>query len=150
KEAQDKLAQVEKNFGNDLAAMNKKVGDLQTAKADFERLKTADIEALQSQISSKQDALASMQKSTNELRSHLRDELTARDKLVEEQKMALANLRGPAAEGAQELATARKPVGNVMRALPGNSLVHIDLGRENNVQLGMTFTVYSADSRIPV
>jgi len=150
KEAQDKLAQVEKNFGSDLAAMSKKVGDLQTAKAEFEKLKTADIEALQSQITSKQDALANMQKSTNELRSHLRDELTARDRLVEEQKMALANLRGPAAEGAQELATARKPVGNVMRALPGNSLVHIDLGRENNVQLGMTFTVYSADTRVPV
>jgi hypothetical protein len=37
-----------------------------------------------------------------------------------------------------------------MRALPGDSLVHIDLGRDNNVQLGMTFTVYSADQRVPV
>lgn len=36
-----------------------------------------------------------------------------------------------------------------MRALPGDSLVHIDLGREDNVRLGMSFSVYSAEERIP-
>src|SRR5262249_11142517 len=65
-------------------------------------------------------------------------------------KQALATLRGPPAVGAGELAVARNPVGKVMRALPGDSLVHIDLGREDNVTLGMTFTVYSADERVPI
>lgn len=150
KAVQDKLAEVEKNFGSDLTKLSKRVDDLQLAKAAFEKLKSADIEALQSQISSKQDALENMRKASTDMGNRLKAEVHDRERLLDEQKTALANLRGPAAEGAQELAAARKPVGIVMRALPGDSLVHIDLGRDNNVQLGMTFSVYSADQRVPV
>ncbi|MEK6643727.1 MAG: hypothetical protein AABZ08_07440 [Planctomycetota bacterium] len=150
KSAQDQLATVQKKFGDEVSALAKKVDDLQVAKADFEKLKTADIDSLKSQMNAKQDAMESIRKEAVEMGNHLKAEINQRERLLDEQKVALANLRGPAAVGAQELALARKPIGEVLRALPGDSLVHISLGKDANVTLGMTFTVYSSDERIPM
>src|SRR5207237_406231 len=71
------------------------------------------------------------------------------DKTLREQQKKIGQVAGPGPEGAQPLAVARAPVGRVLRALPGNSIVHIDLGRENHVSLGMNFAVYSSDRRVP-
>ena len=58
-------------------------------------------------------------------------------------------MKGLPPPGAQPLAVARRPIGQVLRALPGDALVHIGLGRTDGVALGMTFAVYSSDVRIP-
>ncbi len=150
KSAQNQLATVQKKFGDEVAVLAKKVDDLQVAKAEFEKLKNSDIESLKSQVNAKQDAMESLRKEAVELGNHLKAEINQRERLLDEQKVALANLRGPAAIGAQELALARKPIGEVLRALPGDSLVHISLGRDANVTLGMTFTVYTSDERVPM
>ncbi len=141
--------ELQNKFGADLATLRAKVDDLQGAKTEFERLKSAETQALASQISAKQDALDAMRREQSDVRRQLAAELNQRDRLLDEQRTALAELRGPGAEGAQELAVARSGVGRVLRALPGDSLVHIDLGRDDNVRLGVTFSVYSADERIP-
>ena len=141
--------QLQQQFGDDLAAMRSKVEELQSAKSEFERLKQEDAAALAGQISSKQDALDALRRDSNEMRNILARELANREQLLDEQREALAVLRGPGAEAGRELAIALKGVGKVMRALPGDSLVHINLGRSDNVQLGMPFAVYSQDSRIP-
>jgi hypothetical protein len=150
KSAHDKIAEMQATFAKDLTALGRKVNDLQLAKSEFERLKASDIDSLKGQISAKQDALESLRKDSVEMSQRLRAEIKNREGLLDEQKQALAMLRGPPALGASELALAREPVGQVLRALPGDSLVHIDLGKEDNVTLGMTFTVYSADERVPI
>lgn len=150
KAAQDKIAEMQTGFAKDLASLGRKVNELQLAKTDFERLKSSDIDSLKTQISAKQDALESLRKDAVEMSNKLKAEISDRERLLDEQKQAISTLRGPPAAGAQEMALARKPVGQVLRALPGDSLVHIDLGKEKNVTLGMTFTVYSADERVPI
>lgn len=141
--------ELQKKFGDDLAGLRVKVDELQTAKSDFERLKAEETQALASQIGAKQDALNALRRDQVTVRQRLKEELDRRDSLLNEQRQALSMLRGPGPEGAQELSLARAGVGSVMRALPGDSLVHVDLGAENGVRLGMTFAVYSSDERIP-
>jgi hypothetical protein len=147
--AQARTAELQKNFAAELASINKKVDELQLAKSEFEKVKNTETEALAGQISAKQEALNALRRDHAERSRLLRDELSRSQRLMLEQKQALAALRGPAAEGAQELAIARRPVGRVLRALPGDSLVHIDLGKDDNVTLGMTFTIYSGEERVP-
>jgi hypothetical protein len=141
--------ELQKKIGDDLAKMRAKVEELQTAKSEFENLKSGETQALASQIGAKQDALDAMRREQVDMRRKLISELGQRERLLDEQREALSNLRGPGPAAAQELAIARKGVGRVLRALPGDSLVHIDLGKEDNVTLGLTFSVYSEDERVP-
>lgn len=142
-------AEMQKKFGDDLAKLRAKVEELQSAKSDFEQLKSGETQALASQISAKQDALDALRRDQITMRRRLREALEKREALLGQQREALAMLRGPGAEAGQELAIARSGVGKVLRALPGDSLVHINLGRQDGVRLGMTFSVYNADERIP-
>jgi len=141
--------QLDATFQQELNKLKAQVESLQTAKSEFERVKSSEVEALAQQISEKQESLNSMRVARSELVNTFREEYGRLEGLLGEQREALKELRGPGARGAQELALARKPIGRVLRALPGDSLVHIDLGRRDNVTLGMTFSVYSADERVP-
>jgi hypothetical protein len=142
-------ADLQKTFQTELARLSSQVDGLQNAKSEFEKARGGEVEALKQQVNAKQDQLDAMRQDQSKLMGKIREEIGDRDKLLDEQRNALKDLRGPGAHGAQELAMARKPVGTVLRALPGDSLVHIDLGRSDNVTLGMTFSVYSANERIP-
>lgn len=140
---------LQKKLADDLSKLKSKVDELQNAKTEFERIKSSETQALASQIGAKQDALNALRRESVDMRREARDELLRRESLLDQQREALASLRGPGIDAGQELAIAQTPVGTVMRALPGDSLVHIDLGREDNVRLGMSFSVYSAEERIP-
>jgi hypothetical protein len=142
-------AELDQKFQGELAKLKTSVETLQNAKSEFEKTKTGEIDALKEQVSAKQDQLDASRRDQSKLMDRVRSELGERDKLLAEQRDALKDLRGPGALGAQELALAKKAVGSVLRALPGDSLVHIDLGRRDNVTLGMTFSVYSAEEQIP-
>ncbi len=149
KGAIDRNEAIDKELRDQLAAINAKVDELQNAKSEFEKIKSGEVEKLAAQIGEKRDELDAMRRDTASMRRKLIEELSHREALLDEQKAALASLRGPGAEGAQELAVARNPVGTILRALPGDSLVHIDLGRRDRVVLGLTFSVYSGVARVP-
>jgi molybdenum-dependent DNA-binding transcriptional regulator ModE len=51
--------------------------------------------------------------------------------------------------GPEKLATARQPDGKVLTAVPGDSMVYINLGRQHGLTLGLRFAVYSAQTGIP-
>lgn len=149
KGAIDRNEAIDKELREQLAAINAKVDELQNAKSEYEKIKSGEVEKLAAQIGEKRDELDAMRRDTASMRRKLIEELSHREALLDEQKAALASLRGPGAEGAQELAVARNPVGSILRALPGDSLVHIDLGRRDRVVLGLTFAVYSGVARVP-
>jgi len=147
--ANTRLQELQDKFSADFAALSTRVEEMQTAKAQFEDIKNAEIQALANQIDQKQDSLDAIRRQQSDLRRGLVQEISERDRLLLEQKNALAALRGPGPLNAQPLAIAREPVGRILRALPGDSLVHIDLGRVDNVTLGMTFSVYSVGQPVP-
>jgi hypothetical protein len=51
--------------------------------------------------------------------------------------------------GPDALATARKPDGVILTAIPGDELVYINLGRKDRLTLGLRFAVYSSETGIP-
>ncbi len=51
--------------------------------------------------------------------------------------------------GPEKLATARRPDGKVLTAVPGDSAVYINLGRQHGLTLGLRFAVYSGQTGIP-
>ncbi len=51
--------------------------------------------------------------------------------------------------GPEKLSTARQPDGKILTAVPGDSVVYINLGRQHALTLGMRFAVYSARTGIP-
>lgn len=141
--------ELDQKFQGELAKLQAQVEAIQIAKSDFEKTKSGEVEALKEQVSAKQDQLDAVRRDQSKLMDRVRGEIKQRDSLLAEQRDALKDLRGPGDLRAQDMALAKKPVGSVLRALPGDSLVHIDLGRRDNVTLGMTFSVYSVDEQIP-
>ncbi len=148
----DALAQANKNaednFQKQIDDLKAQVEQQANAKSEFERTKTEEIDELARQISEKQDRLDETRQERAQEMSRVRDAFTEQEQLLAEQRAALQELRGPGPITAQPLAAARKPIGKVARALPGDSLVHIDLGKRDNVSLGMTFSVYSQGERV--
>ncbi len=141
--------ELSRNFSAELAKMSTKIEELQRGKSDFENVKGDEVRALARQIDDKQDALDSMRRDEHKRLQLYRWEITERNQSIEELSHALAEYRAPGvALAADPFAIARDPIGRVLRALPGDSLVHIDLGRRDKVTLGMTFTVYPADERV--
>jgi hypothetical protein len=141
---------LQSEFDSKVAALEARVSELQQAKDAFEADKNSQNAALAKQVASLRDELDQKRQDEIKLKGKFLATLTEQNELLEEQRVALQELRGPAPLAAQPLALARKPLGKVLRALPGDSLLHVNLGREDNAVLGMTFSVYSADERVPV
>ena len=84
---------------------------------------------------------------TNERRQsgELRQELVVRASRIDNlQKMVSNYLPGPG-----DLINARKEDGLILKAVPGDDVVYINLGRNDRLVLDLEFAVYSAESGIP-
>jgi len=81
-----------------------------------------------------------------------RQQRAAAEKAVEDLQKRLAAQEeklGGLRVGPEKLSTARQPDGKILTAVPGDSVVYINLGRQNALTLGMRFAVYSARTGIP-
>ncbi len=87
--------------------------------------------------------------------SVLKEERLEKQRLIQDNSMlkdrfvALQQRLGQVMLGPEELGTARQPDGKILTAVPGDTLVYIDLGQKDNVAPGLRFTVYSAATGIP-
>ncbi len=140
--------ELKDKFDSELTKLASKVDELQKAKQDIEKLKSTDIEALAAKIDDARLVMNEMQRTHRDIRQRWLQERTEKERLLEEQRVALGSYR-ELPTSAEPMAIARKPIGQILRALPGDALVHIGLGREDGVTLGMTFSVYSSDERVP-
>lgn len=141
--------QYKASFDGELDKLMARVDELAKAKSDFQERSTGDIAAMNRKVSDTRDQLNSARLAHNEFIARTRKTLGEQNAMLESQRIALADLKAPtAALDTEPLAVARKPVGKVLDSLPANALVYVDLGRRDNVALGMTFSVYSADERV--
>ncbi|UCE59112.1 MAG: hypothetical protein JSU63_16910 [Phycisphaerales bacterium] len=110
-------------------------------------------------IAQRDAAVAELQREFEERRVQADAELTRerQDKATLEGNLAELRDRfraqqqrfGGVLAGPDDLATAREPDGYVLTAIPGDEVVYIDLGREDNLTLGLQFSVYSSRLGIP-
>jgi hypothetical protein len=135
-------------------------------KADFDqRVKSleervATVEAERAAFRSEKDsALANIEKEFEQRRVQADADLTrarqraarAEEQLAEMQRryVSLQEKYGELQVAPGKLATARQPDGRILRAVPGDPVVFVDLGEKDRLVLGMQFVVYSATTGIP-
>ncbi len=141
--------ELQNNFDSRLAKLSSQVEELQRSKSDFEDVKRAEVSALASKVESTRDELEEAKMSHARQKRQIAGTLKEQDQMLAAQAVALKEFRGNVPSNAEPLAVARTAVGRILRILPGDSLCYVNIGRDNNVTLGMTFSVYSADERIP-
>ena len=159
READQRLSDLESQVG-------KLVSDNTAMKNDFERRTqelTSQLEQAESDReafrNAKDGAIAAMEREYEQRRAQETEILTGErtqragceEKLGEAQKryLAMRERLGGMVIGPEELATARKPDGRILTAIPGDPVVYVDLGRKNALVLGLQFAVYSAETGIP-
>jgi len=140
---------LSEKFDETTKKLDSTVAELAKSKEELEATKNSDLDALKKTIDEKGGELATVVREKSELQRNYAAELTRNDEILREQKRALGDAKGPGPEGTQALAVARKPVGRILRALPGDTIVHVDLGKRDRVAIGMTLAVYSPDRRVP-
>lgn len=146
--AEDTNKKLDEKFKDALAKLNTQVESLQKSKSDFESEKRAEIDALASKVESTRNALEENRVAHAKEKRRIASTLRDQDEMLAAQTDALKQFRH-VPTNAEPMAIARKAVGKILRILPGDSLCYINLGRDDRVTLGMTFSVYSGDQRIP-
>lgn len=148
-EAQARTKSLEEDFGNKLIELQKKVDAIANDKSEFAKLKTNEIDDLSKNIAAKKDELTKFAADMKAAEDKHQSAVARYEQTMAQQGELLAQYRSPGPEGTNELDIARQPVGRVIRALPGDALIHIDLGKLDGVKLGMPFSVYSFDKPVP-
>ncbi len=147
-QAEETNKKLDTEFKGALAKLAVQVENLQRSKSDYEEVKQGEIEALASKVESTRNALEETRVSSAKAKREIAATLRMQDQMLLEQTDALKQFRH-IPSNAEPLAVARAAVGKILRILPGDSLCYINLGRDDNVTLGMTFSIYSGDQRIP-
>jgi len=140
---------LSEKFDETTKKLSTTVAELEKSKLELEAIKNSDLDALKKTIDEKGGELATVVREKSELQRTYAADLTKADQIIEDQRRALGISKGPGPEGSQALAVARKPVGRILRALPGDTIVHVDLGKRDRVAIGMTLAVYTPDRRVP-
>ncbi len=148
-EAQARTKSLEEDFGTKLTDLQKKVDAISNDKSEFARLKTTEIDDLSKNIAAKKDELTKVAADMKAAADKHEASVARYEQTMAQQGELLAQYRSPGPEGTNELDIARQPIGRVIRALPGDALIHIDMGKLDGVKLGMPFSVYSFDKPVP-
>ena len=145
----ERLAQAQSQQKDVLDKRTKEITDQFTA-GERDRVKfREDSEARIAQIEKDFEGKRQQSESdlTNERRAgnELRNKLVVRESRIDTlQKMVSDYLPGPGG-----LITARKHDGIILKAVPGDDVVYISLGRDDRLVLDLVFAVYSAEGGIP-
>lgn len=148
------------------AKLDEAVAQNAAQKTDFEErarqmdTKLADAERSRQDYSAQRDKqVADLERQINELRNdcnatitEVRKEKTASDERYADIVQRYNELQGKLGTlqvTPQTLTTARQADGVILKAVPGDGAVYIDLGHDDHLILGMEFAVYSSRTGIP-
>lgn len=141
----ESIKTVQDDFQAQVAAINDSMQKLQARVASYQEEKDEQLAGIQASADkSAEEANALRQKFLRDKRGLEveRDRLVNQVRALEE---SVKELKDPGIDPSKILT---KADGKVSRAIPGSQVVYINLGREDNVKIGMGFEVYST-SREP-
>ncbi len=133
------LASAEGKFTETAQALTDTVESEEKQNQQFREEKDGAVNDLQAQIAEMQDDTIRLLREKDEESDQLRSELDSVKKINAEQQARLAENRPPV----DPKRVAWEADGRIVRALPGDPLVYINLGRTDNLLLGLRFQVYS-------
>jgi len=132
-------------------AYDQQIGDLNEKIKSLEDANTSYAQSRDEEVKKLQDTLAKARDSFNLRTRKLQNELKERDLEIQKLANVVDKLR-------KELAGLKPQLdpnnllkvvdGRILRAVPGEQLVYINIGRKENVTLGLTFSVYSSDKGV--
>lgn len=146
RQAHDALVKKVDDF---MKKVDSQVKEVQMAKADYESQKNSELAATMQKSAELREAFNDYREQSQEMKQQFQTAYGDMQNLIHQQTAVIKEFKGPEPAAARDLASARKPIGQVLRTLPGNSLLYIDLGRKDGVSLGTTFSVYSENEAIP-
>jgi hypothetical protein len=141
-EARDKAGQ---QFDATIAAIAAQLKETTAQLTDYQKANAQVMETLKGNASKAEEQL---RKEADRHRAELEEQAKNLDKMRNRLNDALATLKQ--LRGQPDIYAAAKQVdGRIIRALPGDPFVYVDLGARDQVTLGMTFAVYNAGEAIP-
>jgi len=137
--------QVEQKFQQTIAKLTEQFQQIRDQLNQYRQQRDKEVQQLQQRLARMREQF---DRSANNLRAEIqqreRDLAKLRSRLTDALR-TLRQLRGQP----DELAAAREPDGKIIRALPGDQYVYINLGAKDRLTLGLTFAVYNASEGIP-
>ncbi|MCB9852493.1 MAG: hypothetical protein H6819_05320 [Phycisphaerales bacterium] len=146
RQAHDELVKKVDDF---MKKVDAQVQEVQVAKSNYEDEKNSEVAATTQKIAQIRQDYNDFREQSQTMKKEFQTAYAETRNLLDQQQKVIKEFKGPEPAEARELASARKPIGVVLRTLPGNSLLYINLGRNDGVSLGMPFAVYSANEAIP-
>jgi len=138
-------AAMKNDFEERAADLTAKLAAAESARDTYRTERDASLAQLEQEFTKITDQNTSALTQERQMRQQCEENLTE----AQERFRILRQKLGDMMIGPEELATARKPDGKVLTAVPGDEVVYIDLGRRDGLTLGLQFAVYSADTGIP-
>ncbi len=141
-DARDKASQ---QFDATVATIAAQLKETNTQLTDYQKANAQVMETLKGNASKAEEQL---RKEADRHRAELEEQAKNLDKMRNRLNDALATLKQ--LRGQPDIyAAAKQADGRIVRALPGDPFVYVDLGARDRVTLGMTFSVYNAGETVP-
>jgi hypothetical protein len=141
-DARDKASQ---QFDATVATIATQLKETNAQLTDYQKANAQVMETLKGNAAKAEEQL---RKEADRHRAELEEQSKNLDKMRTRLNDALATLKE--LRGQPDTYAAAKQVdGKIIRALPGDPYVYVDLGARDRVTLGMTFSVYNAGEAIP-
>lgn len=144
-ETSDKLKKAQDLFDQTMADTSTKLQETQARLDKYQKDNTQVIETLKTDRTRAEDLL---RKQTERNREEMAEQAKDLGKMQARLNDALTTLKQVRGQP-DVLAVARTADGKVIRALPNDPFVYINLGAKDHLTLGMTFTVYGGREAIP-
>jgi hypothetical protein len=141
-QARDKAGQ---QFDQTVAGIASQLKDTQTQLADYQKSNEQVLETLKGNASKADEQL---RKEADRHRAELEEQDKNLGKMRNRLNDALATLKQ--LRGQPDIYAGAKEIdGKIIRSLPGDPYVYVNLGAKDRITLGMTFSVYNASEAIP-
>ncbi len=138
-------AQQKADFEKQTEELNAKIAKIEAERDQYRRDRDGEIDGFEEQIEAiKQQCSDDIQSQRGE-NARLRDDYEELLTRYQELKSKL----GQSQVSPIKLATAREGDGRILKAVPGDDVVFIDLGAKDHLTLGLEFAVYDSLSGIP-
>jgi len=147
--ARDANKALSDKFDAYIARIDKQVEEILLAKGKLEENKNAELASSRDMLDRQRDDLNATRRVAAKMKEEIQDYYRQSEAVLASQSDALSTLKGPINPNARPLAKAKRAFGQILKILPGDPLMYIDVGRKDGVDLGMTFSVYSANEVIP-
>ncbi len=147
--ARDANKELSDKFDSYIARIDKQVEEILLAKTKLEENKNAELASSRDMLDRQRDDLNATKRAALDMKEEIQKYYRQSEAVLASQSDALGTLKGPINPNARPLAKAKRAFGQILKILPGDPLMYIDVGRKDGVDLGQTFSVYSANEVIP-